>query len=243
MIRTVIGVALVLGLSLPSSKAFAEYQTAPVAKAGVVEGRVLLANAEPQIKRFRVFKDRGVCGAGSRDVPLVRANGMALLDTVVYLDDITRGKPFSAAAKKVTINQKACSFKPAMSVMASGGVLETVNSDPVLHNVHVYDVLGGDRRTVMTVSQPEKGDIAAKRLTLDRGHVLKIECDAHDFMHAWTFVAQNPYYAVVDREGRFRIDRVPPGNYTVRAWHRTLGIRAVDVTVPADGTVTLDLAY
>ncbi|NIR59986.1 MAG: hypothetical protein GWO02_10890, partial [Gammaproteobacteria bacterium] len=185
-----------------------------------------------------------VCGPEWRDLSLVRANGDALIDAVVYLEDIERGKPFSAAAKKVTINQKACTFEPYLSVMANSGELEAVNSDPVLHNIHVYELTtGGVRRTVMNVSQPERGDIVAKRITLAQGRALKVECDAHDFMHAWVFVARNPYYAVVDREGRFQIDDVPPGDYIVRVWHGSLGIRGVRVTVPAGDSVSLHLSF
>jgi hypothetical protein len=237
------GAILALGLWLVSLDAYADYEATAVANAGVIEGKVLLGNAAPRIQRYLISKNLEACGPEERDVPLVRANGDALIDVVVYLDEIERGKPFRAAAKKVTINQKGCAFEPYLSVMANGGELEAVNSDSVLHNIHVYDLTGGVRHTVMNVSQPERGDIVAKRIDLPQAHVLKVECDAHDFMHAWVFIARNPYYAIVDREGHFRISDVPPGDYVVRAWHGTLGIRAVRVTVPAAGTVSLPIPF
>jgi hypothetical protein len=95
----------------------------------------------------------------------------------------------------------------------------------------------------MNVSQPERGNIVSKRIVMEQGHALKIECDAHAFMHAWVFVARNPYYAEVDEQGRFEIDEVPPGDYMVRAWHGVLGIRAQRITVPANGTVSLQLSF
>ena len=66
-----------------------------------------------------------------------------------------------------------------------------------------------------------------------------LECDAHDFMLGWMFAADNPYAAVVDSTGRFSIPDIPPGTYTVGAWHPFLGVREQEVTVPVGGTVDL----
>ncbi|MHA1152010.1 MAG: carboxypeptidase regulatory-like domain-containing protein [Alphaproteobacteria bacterium] len=243
MKRTLIAASVLAALSLTPLGARAEYEAATVDNAGVITGRVLLGDATPEFRQHQISKNTEVCGLGPRHIPLVHANEDALLDVVVYLEDIERGKPFAAAAKKVTIDQKACSFEPHLSVMADGGELEAINSDPLLHNIHVYEISGGLRQTVMNVSQPERGNIVSKRISLERGHALKIECDAHDFMHASVFVARNPYYAVVDERGRFEIGEVPPGDYMVRAWHGVLGIRAQRITVPANGTVFLRLSF
>ena len=243
MKRTLIAASVLAALSLSPPGARAEYEVATVDNAGVITGRVLLGGATPEIQQHQVSKNTEVCGLGPRHILLVHANQDALLDVIVYLEDIERGKPFAAAAKKVTIDQKACTFEPRLSVMADGGELEAINSDPMLHNIHVYEISGGLRHTVMNVSQPERGNIVSKRISLKRGHALKIECDAHGFMHAWVFVARNPYYAQVDEQGRFEIDEVPPGDYMVRAWHGALGIRAQRITVPANGTVSLQLSF
>lgn len=210
---------------------------------GAVRGRVEIGRATPSVERFTISKDVDVCPGGTRDVPRVRANGRALLDAVVYLEGVKGGRRFPAASKKVTINQRKCRFEPFLSVMANGGQLEAVNSDPVLHNIHVYRLLGSVRSTVMNISQPEKGNIAAKRIDLAEGNVLKIECDAHDFMHAYVFVARNPYYAVVDRKGEFAITGVPPGKYRIKVWHAELGTLSREVEIAAGRTAIIDFAY
>jgi hypothetical protein len=62
-------------------------------------------------------------------------------------------------------------------------------------------------------------------------------------MHSFVFVAKNPYYAVVDNSGHFSIDNVPPGKYTIKAWHGKLKEQKGKVTVSANGTVTFDFDF
>ena len=246
--KRIAGAAAVLAVAVSAfaaggGSAFAADGRSTDAGGATITGRIGLGRAEPWVDQLIIAKNRDVCGSGIRDVYVVRANGDALLDAVVYLENVVGGKRFRAAAKKITIDQKRCVFVPRLSVLANGGVLEAINSDPVLHNIHVYEVTGRARQTVMNVSQPEKGNIATKRIRLRSGTAMKLECDAHDFMHAHIFVARNPYYAVVDENGAYEIDAVPPGRYTIAVWHGDLGTRKGTVVVPAQGTVRYDLSY
>jgi hypothetical protein len=119
-----------------------------------------------------------------------------------------------------------------------------VNVDHTLHNIHTYEQIGKARRTVMNVSQPNAGDTVTKKVKLRRGDGMKIECDAHDFMHGFVYVAKNPYYSVVDENGGFSIDGIPAGTYEVVVWHGFLGeVKAGEVTISAGGAATMDLSY
>jgi hypothetical protein len=123
------------------------------------------------------------------------------------------------------------------------GELEAINSDHTLHNIHIYAVTGRQRRTVLNVSQPQKANIVAKRITLDTAHALKVECDAHDFMHAYVFVARNPYFAVVDGQGWFRIGGVPPGRHVIKVWHPVLGVRETAITIRPGATEEMEFSF
>ncbi len=72
---------------------------------------------------------------------------------------------------------------------------------------------------------------------------MKVECDAHDFMHGFVFVAKNPYYAKVAEDGTFSIDNVPPGKYTIKAWHGTLKDQKSKIEVAAGGTANVDFTF
>jgi len=237
-----LAVAGIATLATPHST-WAAYKVTDVANGGTISGKVLLGSAKKESKSYTISKDPDACGTGNREVPFVRANGPALRDAVVYLLKVKEGKAFESGLKKTTINQEKCQFMPYLSVMENGGVLEAINSDSVLHNIHTYELIGRARRTVMNVSQPEKGNIVTKKVKLRKGAGMKVECDAHDFMHAFVFVAKNPYYAVVDDKGQFEIKGVPEGKYKINSWHGVLGDQKGTVTVTAGGTVNVDFSY
>jgi len=237
-------VAVIAGLAaLASGAEAAKYKETTVTNGGTLSGKVLLKNAKPEVQPFTISKNPEVCGTGTRDVAWVRANGGALMDAVVYLEKVKAGKPFTADSKKIEIDQKTCTFEPYIQVMANGGELTAVNEDSVLHNIHTYELIKKARRTVFNVSQPDQGNAFTKKIKLRRGVAMKVECDAHDFMHAWVFVARNPYYALVNDKGEFTIGDIPPGKYVVKAWHGRLGEQKTTVEVKAGATAQANLTF
>jgi hypothetical protein len=222
----------------------AKYKEVDVSDGGAIAGKVAAGTAKAKAKSFTISKDPQICGEGTREVPFVRVNGDAMLDAVVYLDKVKEGKPFPAELKTLKINQEKCTFAPYLSVMANGGTLTAVNSDHTLHNIHTYELIGKARRTVLNVSQPKAGDEVTKKIKLRRGVSMKVECDAHDFMHAFVFVGHNPYFAVVDDNGKFEISDVPPGKYKIKVWHGLLGeVDGGEIEVKAGGATTVDMSY
>jgi len=231
-----------LGITFNNAEA-AKYKEIKVTSGGVITGKISSGSAKSETKSYTISKNPEICGTGVREVPVVRVKDGALLDAVVYLEKVKSGKPFPAALKKLTINQKGCEFSPAISVMANGGVMEAINSDKTLHNIHTYELIKKARRTVLNVSQPEVGSVVEKKIKLRRGVAMKVECDAHDFMHAYVFVAKNPYFAVVNDKGEFEIKDVPPGKYKINVWHSSLGTKKGTVEVAANGTAKVNFSY
>ena len=221
------------------------YDEIEVVDGGSFVGIVSAGDNENDSRNYTISKDPDVCGEGSREVAFVEVNeaGM-LMNAVVFLNDVDEGKAFPEELMTLTLNQEACEFSPAMGVMANTGDLTAINSDHTLHNIHTYELIGSARRTVMNVSQPEQGDTVTKQIKLRRGNGMKVECDAHDFMHSFVYVAKNPYFSVVDENGAFSIGDIPAGTYEVMMWHGFLGeIEVGEITVEANGEVSMDLSY
>jgi hypothetical protein len=108
--------------------------------------------------------------------------------------------------------------------------MEIVNNDPVLHNVHTYSTRE-KHRTIFNIAQPIKGQRTPIRPTLfkTRGIVMAT-CDAgHPWMSAYIVLADHPYYAVTDANGKYTLDNVPPGTYRLKMWHEGVAATRVEM--------------
>jgi hypothetical protein len=143
---------------------------------------------------------------------------------------VQRGKALPRLDRKPEIDNVSCRFVPRVQGVPVGSIV-LVNSDPVLHNTHGF--LG--KQTVFNQALLLKGMRMEKPIR--KPGLMRIECDAHGWMLAWVFAAEHPYYAVTKQDGAFSIPDVPPGSYTLVAWHEYTGEVEVPVTVkPREAT-------
>lgn len=225
----------------PASKpaaptAAAGYQGGPVSNGGMVAGTVSYAGTKTDAS-VTVTKDQDTCavhGQTMAEHSLVVTDGK-LQNAVVWIEDIDEGKPWSKSV--VTVDNIGCMFEPRVSVGYKGAEINAKNSDPVLHNTHLW--LG--TKTIANIALPSQGQEIKKKLK--KGGIHKVTCDAHEWMLAWVFVAENPYAAVTGPDGRFELADVPAGQYELKFWHERLGEQTKSVTVSAGGTTAADVTF
>lgn len=218
------------------------YEAAAVKNGAVLRGIVAFAGPTPQAQQVLIGKDNHVCGDGHVEQNPVRVTDGRLADAVVFLEEIGKGKPWPKASA-VEIFQEKCAFHPYVQVGRKGADLKIVNKDPLLHNIHGYELIGRARRTMFNVAQPQAGQVDVQPLAVRRGQVVEVACDAHNWMSAWIYTLDHPYGAVVGTGGRFELGDVPPGTYRLVAWHPTLGSQVKDVEVKSGEQLTLDLTF
>lgn len=207
------------------------YEVVAVSGGGKVEGKVTFQGNVP-IKKIIPTKDREVCGGPRDELQVQIGPDKSVLDAVVYLKEVPKGKAWAAGNKAPVLDQEKCLFKPAVQVMRPGKI-DILNSDPVLHNTHGFY----GRRTAFNLALPDKGTKIVSELP--RPGLVRVECDAHGWMLAHVYVADSPYYALAGPDGSFSITDVPPGTYTLVASQYYLGDNEIPVTIKGGETTKL----
>ncbi len=144
-----------------------------------------------------------------------------LEDTIVYVEKA----PGTFAAKTHKMNQKGMKFIPRLMAITVGDTVEFLNSDGVDHNVYSPDNEGYNLG-MMAAGKNGKH-------TFDKPGTYSQLCSVHPEMLAYVFVGQNPFSAIVGKDGKYKIEGVPPGQYTVAIWNAHLKAKSESVTVGA----------
>src|SRR5712691_9939000 len=110
--------------------------------------------------------------------------------------------------------QKNKSFDPHILVVPVGSVVEFPNRDPFFHNV--FSLFEGKK---FDLGLYEAGTI--RNVSFDRKGISYIFCNIHAEMSAVVVALDTPYFGVSNRKGELVIPGVPPGRYTMRIWHET----------------------
>jgi hypothetical protein len=213
------------------------YRSVKVQDGGSVRGTVRLSGTVSDIT-VPTGKDDKICGVTVPLSKLSAGRNGGVRNAIVYIQNIDEGKPFGAG-KKFLMDQKDCRYDPHVMVLPFGSPLEIVNSDRVLHNVHISE-LGPSRMAILNIAQPIRGQRSTiQGSQIKRPGFLVATCDAgHPWMNAYIMVAEHPYCAITDADGNYVIDNIPPGEYRLIMWHE--GARVTKVETERGKTVRYD---
>ena len=210
----------------------------PALAAGLarITGKVTIAGLAPRLAPVPVSSDMKICGTSKQDEALVIGPGGGIRDVVLWIEGLPapKRKP-GEKAPRVKLDQHACQFMPHVVVAPVGAVLDIVNSDSVLHNVHAR--VG--ETTLFNYAMPIKGYVIPRKL--DKVELVQVSCDVHPWMHALIDVLPTAAFAATDAYGSYFID-VPPGKYTLKVKHERLGEREEQVEVAAGQTLQHDVS-
>ena len=135
---------------------------------------------------------------------------------------------FDTPTETAKIDQQNCRYHPHVFGMRVGQSLEILNSDPTLHNIHAQP----KNNSEFNNGQPIQGMKMSH--TFDKPEIMvPFKCDVHGWMNAYVGVLNHPYFAVTDKDGKFELKSLPPGTYTIEAWHEKLGTQTASVTLGA----------
>ena len=183
-------------------------------EAGVIEGALSLPLG-PQRRWPSRYPGAGPTSAKVHPVPAV----------VYLLGDFPEEDPVAAVRDIV---QRDGVFIPGALAVRAGTVVRFPNEDPYVHNVFSY----ADPR--FDLGRYPRGE--SREVVFDAAGIVRVYCEIHEYMRAVVLVTEHSFHDVVSEDGTFRIAGIPPGEYTLTAYHPDVGSLEERVVVPAGGT-------
>jgi len=243
------------------------YEEITVTDGGTVTGKVTLTGGKPIAKGFNLitFPDPVYCGRISTGTgwrllqEFTTSPDGGLKEVVVWLAEVPKGKAFAFTPPR--IEARDCRFLPFVTTVRDHDQVVVINMDPVMHDIQAYETSHLGPRVLFNTHLPmnphHKREVTAHshehlagepmtqtvHMTKDR-RIFVMQCGFHAYMVSWGMAVDSPYYAVTGQDGTFSMSDVPPGEYTVVAWHPETGpMLERAITVPAKGSVTADFEF
>jgi plastocyanin len=207
--------------------------------AGSVKGMIKLDGAAPKMKVINMAAEpscakQHTSPAMTEDV--VTGDGGALANVIVYLKGDFSQYSFPPASGAVTIDQKGCQYSPLVLALMTGQMLTVTNSDMTTHNIHPVPK---DNRE-WNESQPPGSSPIMQSFAREEV-AIPVKCNVHPWMKGYIGVLGSPYFQVTGKDGSFSLTNVPPGTYTLEAWHELYGPTDMMITVGPKEDKTVNL--
>jgi plastocyanin len=225
----------------PGPSAEAPGLTPDVANGATVSGKVNFKGAKPVMREIDMSANPACQKTHPKPVlseeVIVNGNGTLANAFVWVKEGVPEGK-WAVPSKQALVDQQGCIYTPHVSGVMMGQPVEFRNSDETNHNIHPLPAQNRE----WNESQPPKGDPKTK--TFDHEEVMiPVKCNIHPWMRAYIGVVRHPFFAVTGADGSFSIAGLPPGKYTLEAWHERYGKQDVEVTLAAKDTKTVDFTF
>jgi len=210
------------------------------ANAATITGKVSFTGEKPKLLTI----DMSATPACSRahttpqksEQVLVNDNG-TLRNTFVWIKSGLPDKQWPTPTTAVTIDQQGCMYKPHVLAVMTNQPIEIRNDDPTNHNIHPQPKINQE----WNESQPPKGDPKTKSFAREEV-MIPVKCNVHPWMRAYIGVVSHPFFAVTGDDGTYTIKGLPPGTYTLQAWHEKYGTKDVQITVAPKESKTNDFS-
>jgi plastocyanin len=206
------------------------------ATVATVKGTVKFDGTAPKPSKIDMSQDPGCKGTNEAENVIV--SGGDLANVFVYVKDGLGNRTFDTPKDTVVLEQKGCRYHPHVLGVMTGQTVDIKNDDPTTHNIHPTPK---DNREWNESQPPSSADIQ-KNFAREE-IMLPVKCNQHPWMKMYINVVKSPFFAVTDKDGKYEIKGLPPGDYTIAFVHEKLGEQDQKVTVAPKDTKTVDQGF
>jgi plastocyanin len=136
------------------------------------------------------------------------------------------------------LDQKGCQYQPRVLAVRVGQKVDFINSDPIFHNIKSVS----QNNKSFNVAMPKKDSKVS--MTFDHPEIfMQSKCSVHPWMGAYIAVIDHPYFSVTNKNGEFKIENLPPGQYTLEIWHEVFGTQTKDLKISDNENLKIDFTY
>lgn len=202
-----------------------------------IRGKVTFTGKAPEARPLKRDADPFCAKTPMTEEDILVSPAGGLKNVLVRLTQGVAGV-YPPPGEPAEITQRDCMYRPRVLGVMAGQQVAIKNDDQTLHNVHGYK----GASTIFNQAQIP-GMAPMPKVFTDAGQVLKFRCDVHPWMTGYVGVSSHPFFAVSEGDGSFVIAHVPPGKYSVEAWHERLGVRTAELTVEDDKPAEVSFSF
>lgn len=163
------------------------------------------------------------------DEAIVTGRGNGLANVVVYISGDTPD-PGPASSKPVVFDQLGCRYRTHVLAVQVGQEIQITNSDHISHNIHPLAKINREWARMQPPGTPPFS------YSYEKEEFIPVKCNLHPWMQGYIVVLKTSHFTVTLDNGVFRLPDLPPGRYTVTAWHELLGTQSQEIVVTGGET-------
>ena len=192
---------------------------------GTFSGRVVFKGAAPSPKvmydKGKAPKEADVCSASGAimDETLLIGADNGIANVFIYLDKAPAGFKADPPTEPIVFDQKNCTFLIHALICQVGQPIQITNDDDIPHNTKNFPEKNDNFNPTVGRKNRVGETVVYKKA---ENKPVGVKCDFHNWMSAYHLPIAHPFGAVTDKDGNFKIENLPAGNYQFKIWHESV---------------------
>ena len=210
------------------------------AGAAAVTGKVKFDGPLPASQPIRMQSDPACAKEHAQPAhseEIVAGKDGTLENVIVFVSQGLDNRTFEAPQSPVVMQQKGCMYEPHVVALRAGQTLRVINADNTTHNIHPMPANNREWNKAQMPGQPVEDTFGREEISIP------VKCNIHPWMRSYIAVFKHPYFSVTGKNGTFDLANLPPGDYTIEAWHEKLGTVTQHVKVGPGESKSLEFVF